>query len=126
MVHNVTPEERYSGKKPDLSHLKVFGCICYVHVPDELRTKLDANVEKCIFLGYSLEHKVYRCYEHRWMLLFCDCRHYDHKWMLLFWVYFMKAESKVFGYFQEFKAMVEKEIGLQIKCLQSDNGGEYT
>ena len=25
------------------------------------------------------------------------------------WVYFMKAKSEVFGYFQEFKAMVEKE-----------------
>ena len=49
-VHNVTPEERYNGKKPDLSHLKVFGCIFYVHVPNELRTKLDAKAEKCIFL----------------------------------------------------------------------------
>ena len=61
-VHNVTPEERYSGKKPDLSHLKVFGCIYDVHVPDELWTKLDAKAKKCIFLGYSLEHKGYRCY----------------------------------------------------------------
>ena len=34
------------------------------------------------------------------------------------WVYFMKAKSEVFAYFQEFKAMVEKETGLQIKCLQ--------
>ena len=47
---------------------------------------------------------------------------YSHK----VWVYFMKAKSEVFGYFQEFKAMVEKETGLQIKCLQSANGGEYT
>ena len=62
VVHNVTPKERYSDKKPDLSHLKVFCCICYVHVSDELRTKLDAKDEKCIFLGYSLEHKGYRCY----------------------------------------------------------------
>lgn len=41
------------------------------------------------------------------------------------WVYFVKEKSKVLGYFQEFKAMVEKESGLQIKCLQLDNGGEY-
>ena len=26
------------------------------------------------------------------------------------WVYFMKAKSKVFGYFQEFKAMVEGQV----------------
>ncbi|MCO5602687.1 hypothetical protein L7F22_056823 [Adiantum nelumboides] len=53
-VHNVTPEEKFSGKKPDLGHLKVFGCIAYVHVPDELRTKLDPKAEKCIFIGFSL------------------------------------------------------------------------
>ena len=54
-IHDVTPEERFTGKKPDLSHLKVFGCIAYVHVPDELHTKLDPKAEKCIFIGYSLE-----------------------------------------------------------------------
>ena len=61
-VHDVTPEEKYSGKKPDLSHLKVFGCIAYVHIPDELRRKLDPKAEKCIFVGYSIEQKGYRCY----------------------------------------------------------------
>ncbi|MCO5601492.1 hypothetical protein L7F22_055613 [Adiantum nelumboides] len=61
-VHEVTPEEKYSGMKLDLSHLKVFGCIAYVHIPDELRTKLDPNAEKCIFVGYSIEQKGYRCY----------------------------------------------------------------
>ena len=61
-MHRVTLEEKYSGKKPDLSHLKVFGCIAYVHIPDELRTKLDPKAEKCIFVGYSLEQKGYRCY----------------------------------------------------------------
>jgi hypothetical protein len=61
-VHGMTPEEKYSGRKPDLSHLKVFGCIAYVHVLDELRTKLDPKAEKCVFIGYSLEQKGYRCY----------------------------------------------------------------
>jgi hypothetical protein len=61
-VHGMTPEEKYSGGKPDLSHLKVFGCIAYVHVLDELQTKLDSKAEKCVFIGYSLEQKGYRCY----------------------------------------------------------------
>ena len=42
--------------------MKVFGCIAYVHVPDELRTKLDPKAKKCVFIGYSLEKKGYRCY----------------------------------------------------------------
>ncbi len=40
----------------------MFGCIAYVHVPDELRTKLDPKAEKCVFIGYSLEQKGYKCY----------------------------------------------------------------
>ena len=35
-IHDVTPEEKFTGNKPDLSRLKVFGCILYVHVLDEL------------------------------------------------------------------------------------------
>jgi hypothetical protein len=62
IVHGVTPKEKYSGRKPDLSHLKVFGCIAYVHVPNELWTKLDPKAEKCVFIGYSLEQKRYICY----------------------------------------------------------------
>ena len=61
-IHGMTPEERYTGRKPDISHLKIFGCIAYVHVPDELRSKLDPKAEKCIFIGYSLQQKGYRCY----------------------------------------------------------------
>ena len=58
----MNPEERYTGVKSDVSHLKVFGCIASVHIPDELRTKLDPKAKKCIFIGNSLEQKGYRCY----------------------------------------------------------------
>jgi hypothetical protein len=27
VVHGMTPEEKFIGKKPDLSHLRMFGCI---------------------------------------------------------------------------------------------------
>jgi hypothetical protein len=58
----MTPEEKFTRKKPDVSHLRVFGCITYVHVPDEKRSKLDPKAKKCIFIGYSLEQKGYRCF----------------------------------------------------------------
>ena len=54
-IHDITSEQCFTGTKLDVSHFKVFGCIAYVHVPNELRTKLDPKVEKCIFVGYSLE-----------------------------------------------------------------------
>ena len=54
-IHGMTLEERFTGKKPDVLHLKVFGYIAYVYVPNELRKKLDPKAEKCIFIGYSLE-----------------------------------------------------------------------
>jgi hypothetical protein len=58
----MTPKEKFTNKKPDVSHLIVFGCIEYVHVPDEKRSKLDPKAEKCIFIGYSLEQKRYKCF----------------------------------------------------------------
>jgi hypothetical protein len=36
----MTPKEKFTSKRPDVSHLRVFGCIAYVHVPDEKRSKL--------------------------------------------------------------------------------------
>jgi hypothetical protein len=53
IVHGMTPEEKFTSKKPDVSHLKVFGYIAYVHVPDEKRSKLDPKAKKCIFIRYS-------------------------------------------------------------------------
>jgi len=42
------------------------------------------------------------------------------------WVYFIRRKGDVFEYFNEFKTMVEKQIGKCIKILRSDQGGEYT
>jgi len=41
------------------------------------------------------------------------------------WVYFLKLKSDVFEVFKKWKVMVETETGLKLKCLRSDNGGEY-
>lgn len=42
------------------------------------------------------------------------------------WVYFLKHKDEVFEKFREFKDTVERELGRKIKCLRTDNGGEYT
>jgi hypothetical protein len=58
----MTHEEKFTGKKPNVSHLRVFGYIAYVHVHEEKRSKLDPKAEKCIFIGYSSKQKGYRCF----------------------------------------------------------------
>ncbi|KAL0355865.1 UNVERIFIED_CONTAM: hypothetical protein Sradi_4033400, partial [Sesamum radiatum] len=42
------------------------------------------------------------------------------------WVYFMKNKSEPLTKFKEFKKSVEAEIGRGVRCLRTDNGGEYT
>ena len=41
------------------------------------------------------------------------------------WIFFMQKKYQTFSKFCEFKAMVEKESGKQVKAIMSDNGGEY-
>ncbi|PNF28857.1 hypothetical protein B7P43_G04431, partial [Cryptotermes secundus] len=59
-LKNQLPEEIWTGKKIDLSHIKIFGCPAYAHVPSQKRQKLDAVSKKYIFMGYSEESKAYR------------------------------------------------------------------
>jgi hypothetical protein len=61
-VHGMTFKKKFTCKKLDVSHLRVFGYFAYVHVPNENRSKLDPKADKCIFIGYSLEQKGYRCF----------------------------------------------------------------
>jgi hypothetical protein len=57
---NVTPYEVFNGRKPDLSHIWVWGCHCFVRVPSELQTKLGVKSRECIFVGYPSGTKAYR------------------------------------------------------------------
>ena len=41
------------------------------------------------------------------------------------WVYFLENKSEALTYFMRFKMMVEKEFSSTIKCLLTDNGGEF-
>jgi len=41
------------------------------------------------------------------------------------WIYCIRNKFDVFGTFKKCKALVENETGKRLKCLRSDNGGEY-
>ncbi|CAK1579746.1 unnamed protein product [Parnassius mnemosyne] len=56
-----TPYELWNGIKPQLGHLKVFGSVGYVHVPDQLRTKLEKKSKKMMLVGY--DNTNYRMYD---------------------------------------------------------------
>ena len=57
------PEEVWSGKEVKFSHLKVFGCISYVHIDSDTRSKLDAKFKICFFIGYDDEKFSYRFWD---------------------------------------------------------------
>ena len=52
----------YTRKKPEVIHLKIFGCLVYVHIPKEKRTKLDPSKNKRIFIGYCEVSKSFKIY----------------------------------------------------------------
>ena len=52
----------FSGEKPEVSHLRLFACLVYVHVLRKKRSKLDPSNKKGIFVGYNESSKTYRVY----------------------------------------------------------------
>ncbi|MCO5577358.1 hypothetical protein L7F22_031187 [Adiantum nelumboides] len=61
-LKTITPYESWYDRKPSISYLRVFGCLAYAHIPQQLRGKLDDKAVKCIFVGYSSGSKGYRLY----------------------------------------------------------------
>jgi len=61
-VQSRTPLKAWSSVRPTAKHLKVFGSLCYFHMPSAKRGKLDERAEKGILVGYTAESKGYRIY----------------------------------------------------------------
>lgn len=59
-LKNKIPEELWTGKNVDLSHLRVFSCEAHILIPKEKRTSLELKTQMCIFVGYFTESKDYR------------------------------------------------------------------
>jgi hypothetical protein len=45
-----TLEEMFTGKKLEVSHLKIFGCPMFIHIPKEKRNKLGPIQERREYL----------------------------------------------------------------------------
>jgi hypothetical protein len=58
-----TPKEMWTGRKPDLSHLRVFGCVAYAQLARKQRGKLDNTSIRRIFVGYTPTSRQYRVYD---------------------------------------------------------------
>ncbi|HEV7736248.1 MAG TPA: reverse transcriptase domain-containing protein, partial [Chlamydiales bacterium] len=58
-----SPYELLFGRPPDLSYMRIFGCLAYRNIPSDNRRKLDPSAEKLIFVGYDTQTKGYRLWD---------------------------------------------------------------
>ena len=61
-VDDATPFELWHGHKPDVFHLRVWGCPAYVHVQKNKRSAFGSHLEKCVFIGYPDGYKAWKFY----------------------------------------------------------------
>ena len=62
IIGDKTHEEALTSVKPEVSHLRIFGCLVYIHVPKEKRMKLEPLGKKGTFVGYDEILKDFRIY----------------------------------------------------------------
>jgi hypothetical protein len=48
--------------KQEVSQFHIFGCLVYIHVPVEKRTKLEASSRNGLFVGYNETSKAYKVF----------------------------------------------------------------
>jgi hypothetical protein len=58
----ITLEESYSRKKPDLSHLHIFGCTAFVHIVKQDKSKLAPKSCEEVLVGYDEVNIRYHCF----------------------------------------------------------------
>jgi hypothetical protein len=62
VLGNKTHEEAFSGKKLDVGHFTIFGCLTYSHVPSKNTKKIEPTTKKGILVRYSETLKAFRIY----------------------------------------------------------------
>ncbi|KAF7763798.1 hypothetical protein Agabi119p4_8335 [Agaricus bisporus var. burnettii] len=61
-LSGTTPFQAFYKRKPDVSHLRVWGCTSYVHVQRDKRNSIQPHYEKCVFIGYPAGYKGWKFY----------------------------------------------------------------
>jgi len=65
-ILNKTPYELFKGRKPNIMHLRVFGCKRYAqNNGNDALEKFDPRSDETIFLGYSSHSKAYKVFNKR-------------------------------------------------------------
>lgn len=62
-LNSKTPYEAWHGKKPKVSHLKIFGCVANVKLVGPGISKLSDRSSKMVFIGYESGTKGYRLFD---------------------------------------------------------------
>lgn len=57
-----TENTTWNDRKPNLKHIKVFGCKVFMFTKNQHRLKLDDKAMEGTFLGYNLQSKGYGIY----------------------------------------------------------------
>jgi hypothetical protein len=59
ILKNITPKEAFTKVKPAIGHFIIFGCLVYLDVPKQKRSKLEPSGRKGTFVGYNESSKSY-------------------------------------------------------------------
>ena len=60
LLHDKTPFEKLTGKAPDYSQIRTFGCLCYGSSSPKQRHKFLPRAKACLFLGFPAGYKGYK------------------------------------------------------------------
>jgi histone deacetylase 1/2 len=60
-LQNSTPLACLREERPNYSFLRAFGCACWSNLRPYNNRKLSFRSRLCVFLGYSQQHKGYKC-----------------------------------------------------------------
>ena len=84
-LSGMTPHEAFYGRKPNVSRLRVWGCVAYVLIQKDKRPygSLGPHMEKCIFIGYPEGYKGWKFYNPETKkAVVCERADFDERYFL--------------------------------------------